>query len=145
MFLRGKVFAIAAMALVQFSLPASARTCLWKPDGFELNSDTVHWSFAIRSGSECLQGLRGKTMLIDEVKILEPPSAGSLTISGSAFHYRAPATKSDDRFRLEVSGQNHRMQGTSVIIVEVLVDPPSPPAALSEPECKWPCSGAPLR
>jgi len=95
MFLRGKVFAIAAMALVQFSLPASARTCLWKPDGFELNSDTVHWSFAIRSGSECLQGLRGKTMLIDEVKILEPPSAGSLTISGSAFYYRAPATDSE--------------------------------------------------
>ena len=145
MFLRGKVFAIAAMALVQFSQPASAGNCLSKPDGFELNSDTVHWSFAIRSGSECLQGLRGKTMLIDEVKILEPPSAGSLTISGSAFHYRAPATKSDDRFRLEVSGQNHRMQGTSVIIVEVLVEPPSPPAALSEPECKWPCSGAPLR
>ena len=121
MFLRGKVFAIAAMALVQFSLPAFARTCLWKPDGFELNSDTVHWSFAIRSGSECLQGLRGGSMLIDEVKVLEPPSAGILTISGPAFHYRAPAAESNDRFELEVSGQNHLMHGTSVIIVEVLV------------------------
>ena len=145
MFLRCKVFAIATMALVQFSQPASAGNCLSKIDGFQLSTDTVHWSFAIRSGSECLQGLRGKTMVIDEVKILEPPSAGSLTISGSAFHYRAPATESNDRFRLEVSGQNHRMHGTSVIIVEVLVNPPSPPAALSEPECKWPCSGAPLR
>ena len=121
MFLRGKVFAIAAMALVQFSLPASARTCLWKPDGFELNSDTVHWSFAIRSGSECLQGLRGKTMLIDEVKVLEPPSAGILTISGPAFSYQAPAMGSNDGFRLQVSGQNHRVRGTSVIVVEVLV------------------------
>jgi hypothetical protein len=121
MFLHCKVFAIAAMALVPFSRPASAGNCLSKFDGFELNSDTVHWSFVIRSGSECLQGLRGKTMLIDEVKVLEPPSAGSVTISGPAFLYRAPATESNDSFRLQVSGQNHRMSGTSVIVVEVLV------------------------
>jgi hypothetical protein len=66
----GKVFASVAVALVGFSQPASAGNCLSKFDGFELNSDTVHWSFAIRSGSECLQGLRGKSMLIDEVRSL---------------------------------------------------------------------------
>jgi hypothetical protein len=142
MFLRCKVFAIAAMALVQFSQPASARICLSQFDGFQLSSDTVHWIFAIRSGSECLQGLRGKTMVIDEVKILEPPSAGSLTISGSAFHYRAPATESNDRFRLEVSGQNLRVHGTSVINIEVLVDPPVDEAPSEPPldHCPWPCS-----
>ena len=118
---RGKRFAIAALALVQFSPAASAGDCMSKLDDFQLSSDTVHWSFAIGSGSECLQGLRGKSMLIDEVKVIEPPSAGSVTISGPAFHYRAPATESNDSFRLQVSGQNNRMRGTSVIIVEVLV------------------------
>ena len=121
MFLRGKVFAITALTLVLLSQPASAGNCLSKFDGFQLNSDTVQWSFVIRSGSECLQGLRGGSMLIDEVKVLEPPSAGILTISGPGFHYRAPAAESNDRFELEVSGQNHLMHGTSVIIVEVLV------------------------
>lgn len=59
MFLRGKVFAITALTLVLLSQPASAGNCLSKFDGFQLNSDTVQWSFVIRSGSECLQGLRG--------------------------------------------------------------------------------------
>jgi hypothetical protein len=60
-------------------LAVPAYYCLWKPDGFELNSDAVHWSFAIRSGSECLQGLRGKTMLIggkpDHIRIRFPLSS----------------------------------------------------------------------
>jgi hypothetical protein len=118
----GKVFASVAVALVGFSQPASAGNCLSKLDGFELNSDTVYWSFAIRSGSECLQGLRGRSMLIDEVKVVEPPSAGgSLIISGPAFIYRAPATASSDRFKLQISGENKRMRGTSEILVEVLI------------------------
>jgi hypothetical protein len=117
----GKVFAVAAVALVQLSQAASAANCLSNIGSFELSSDTVHWSFAIRSSSECLQGLRHRAMLIDEVKVLDPPTAGSLTISGSAFLYKAPATGSSDRFRLQVSGQNRRIRGASVIIVEVSV------------------------
>ena len=118
---RGNVAAIAAAFLVQFSQPASARYCLSNIGEFQLNSDTVHWSFAIRPSAECLQGLRHRAMLIDEVKILDPPTAGSLTISGPAFLYKAPAPGSSDRFRLQVSGQNRRIGGTSVIIVEVLI------------------------
>ena len=81
---RGNVAAIAAAFLVQFSQPASARYCLSNIGEFQLNSDTVHWSFAIRPSAECLQGLRHRAMLIDEVKILDPPTAGSLSISGPA-------------------------------------------------------------
>jgi hypothetical protein len=118
---RHRVFAIAAVALVEVSQSAFAGTCLPRAGGFGLSSDTVHWIFAIPSSSECLQGLRGSAMLLDEVKIIEPPSAGSVTVSGPAFYYRAPATSSSDRFTLQVSGENHRMRGTSTIIVEVLV------------------------
>jgi hypothetical protein len=118
---RGKVVAFAAIILVQLSEAAAAGNCLSKADGFQLNSDTVYWSFTIRSASECLQGLRASSMLIDEVKVLEPPAAGSLTIAGPAFFYKAPATASGDRFKLQVLGQNHRIRGASTIVVEVVV------------------------
>jgi hypothetical protein len=118
---RSTVLAIVAVALVEVSRSASAGNCLSRADGFELSSDTVHWRFAIHSSSECLQGLRGGSMLIDEVKIIDPPSAGSVTISGPAFFYRAPATSSTDHFKLQISGENNRMRGMSTIVVEVLV------------------------
>jgi hypothetical protein len=107
--------------LLELGVPsASAGNCIWKLDGFELNADTVYWNFVIGSSSECLQGLRGNTMLIDQVKIIEPPKAGSLRISGPAFHYTAPSTAGSlDSFRLEILGQNHRVRGMSVIVVGV--------------------------
>lgn len=116
-----RVFAISAVAVVGWSHSASAGNCLAKADAFELNSDTVHWSFAIRANSECLQGLRGKSMLIDSVTAVENPSAGRLTISGPAFFYQAPATAAVDRFKLRVVGENNRIRGNSEIIVEVSV------------------------
>ena len=112
---------VAMLAIALFTKPASAGTCLSRAEGFELNSDTVHWTFTIRAGSDCLQGLRASTMLIDEVNILDQPIAGNLTISGPAFIYRAPPTASGDRFRIQVIGQNRRIRGTSTIIVEILV------------------------
>jgi len=119
--LGGRALAVAMIVLVQASSPASAGNCLSKADSFELNSDIVRWSFAIHTSSECLQGLRGRSMLIDGVTVVEPPSAGSLTISGPAFFYRAPAAASNDRFRLRIIGENNRMRGTSDIVVEVSV------------------------
>jgi hypothetical protein len=59
-------------------------------------------------------------MLIDQVKIIEPPKAGSLRISGPAFRYTAPSTAGSlDSFRLEILGENHRVRGMSVIVVGV--------------------------
>lgn len=117
----GTICALAALVLCQATIPASAGNCLSRNEGFELISDTVHWAFSIRGGTDCLQGLRGRAMLINEVKIIEPPAAGTLTIAGPAFFYRAPANGSSDRFKLQVAGENNRMRGTSVIVVDVSI------------------------
>lgn len=117
----GTICALAALVLCQAMTPASAGNCLSRNEGFDLSSDTVHWAFSIRGGTDCLQGLRGRAMLIDEVKVVEPPAAGTLTIAGPAFFYRAPASGSSDRFKLQVAGQNNRMRGTSVIVVDVSI------------------------
>ena len=99
---------------------AEAGECISRPARFELSSDTVHWNFDVRSGGECLQGLRGKTMLLDEVTLIKPPSAGTVTIAGPSFRNNVPAgAPTSDTFTLEVSGENRRQRGTSVIIVDV--------------------------
>lgn len=112
---------LAAAAFVQLSDPALAGNCLTKTEAFQLSSDTVHWDFVIPTGSECLQGLRGKSMLIDQVKVVEAPSSGTLVISGWGFVYKAPANESDDHFKLQILGENRRIHGSSEVIVDVSV------------------------
>ncbi|QPF87104.1 hypothetical protein IC762_12725 [Bradyrhizobium genosp. L] len=99
---------------------APAGECLSRPRLAQLNSDTVHWTIEVARWAECLQGLRGKTMLIDQVRIVDPPKAGTLTLSGPSFRYTAPATDAADSFRLEITGENRKVRGTSVIEVDVV-------------------------
>ena len=73
----------------------------------------------MHSGGECLQGLRGKTMVLDDVRLVTPPHEGAVTISGPSFRYNAPPGESSDTFTLKVSGENRRQRGTSMIIVDV--------------------------
>ncbi len=113
--------AVTIIALLLISRPASAGNCLSRAEDFQLTSDAVHWTFAIHTGSECLQGLRGRAMLIDDIKLVEPPSAGSLAISGSGFIYKAPAREANDHFKLRISGENNRMRGTSEVVVDISV------------------------
>ncbi|MCK1740383.1 hypothetical protein IVA80_05760 [Bradyrhizobium sp. 139] len=100
---------------------AAAGECVSRPERFVLHSDTVYWTVSIPSGTECLQGLRGKTQLLDEVKLVEAPSAGIVTIAGPSFRYQGPLGPGTDRFRIAVSGENRRQRGSSVIIVDVTV------------------------
>ena len=100
---------------------AIAGECISRPEHFELRSDTVHWSFEVRGGLECLQGLRGRTMLLDDVSLVAPPSAGAVTISGPSFRYKAPSGPANDSFKISITGQNRRQHGTSVIVVDVAV------------------------
>lgn len=99
---------------------ASAGECLSRPRLAELRSDTVYWTIEVPRGAECLQGLRGKTMLIDQVRIVDAPKAGTLTLSGPSFRYTAPATNVADSFKLEIIGENRKVHGSSLIEVEVL-------------------------
>jgi hypothetical protein len=99
---------------------ASAGECIRRPDRFELRSDTAYWTITIGVGGECLQGLRGRAMLLDSVRVVEPPKTGLITISGPSFRYSAPATPGSDSFKLEVSGEDRRIRGKSIIQVEVV-------------------------
>lgn len=100
---------------------ANAGECVSRPERFVLLADTVYWTVSIPSGTECLQGLRGPTQLLDEVKLIEPPSVGRVTIAGPSFRYRAPSSPGTDRFRIAVSGEDRRQRGSSVIIIEVTI------------------------
>jgi hypothetical protein len=62
-----------------------AGDCLSRPDSFRLQSDTVLWSMVIARGDECIQGLRGKTMLLETVSIVEQPKTGRIVLQGPSF------------------------------------------------------------
>src|SRR5262249_50089891 len=108
---------LCAFAGLLLARTATAGECASRLERFELRSDTVHWAFTIQPGGECLQGLRGRTQLLDEIKLLEPPTAGVVTTVGPSFRYQAPSSAGNDRFRLEVTGENRRQRGTSTIVV----------------------------
>jgi hypothetical protein len=101
--------------------PAAAGNCLSRPEPFLLRSDTVQWSMVIGRGGECLQGLRGRTMLLDSVAILEQPKSGLIQLQGPSFRYSAGPETGSDSFRLVIVGTSMRMQGSSTIDVDVQV------------------------
>jgi hypothetical protein len=100
---------------------AAAGECLSRPERFELTSDTVYWNFSLPAGAECLQGLRGKTQLLYRVNLVEPPRSGQVVISGPSFRYLAGESPANERFKIEVEGENLRRHGTSLIVVDVAV------------------------
>lgn len=121
MSIKSVVAGLCCFAGLLLARASIAGECASRPERFELRSDTVYWSFSIQPGGECLQGLRGRTQLLDEIKLLEPPTAGVVTTVGPSFRYQAPSSAGNDRFTLEVTGENRRQRGTSTIIVEVTV------------------------
>ena len=100
---------------------AHAGECVVRPDRIQLNSDRRLLSFSIATGSQCLQALKGKTMLIDSIKILRAPNAGTVEFAGPAFRYIAPAKPGADAFELEVSGSDRGIRGTSIVQVDVSI------------------------
>ena len=100
---------------------AAAAECLSRPERFQLTSDTVYWSFSLPTGAECLQGLRGRTQLLDRINLVEPPRSGQVVISGPSFRYQAGASPTNESFKIAVEGENMRQHGTSLIVVDVTV------------------------
>ncbi|ULK95964.1 hypothetical protein [Bradyrhizobium sp. I71] len=115
--------AIAAAALVLCASPQPAMaggTCILRPQPFTLKSETVRWSFKIKPGAECIQGLRWSTIMIDNIKIIEPPKSGRLVIQGPAFRYFASAdAQGTDSFKIEIAGASLHVGGTSLIEVDI--------------------------
>jgi hypothetical protein len=98
---------------------AWAGDCLSRPEMFKLQSDTVEWSFAIGRGAECLQGLRGRTMLLDTVSILDQPKLGKVVLQGPSFRYVTGAEAGTDSFKLAISGKSGSIQGTSIVSLRI--------------------------
>jgi hypothetical protein len=111
-------------ACLLWALPpavAKARDRLSHPEFFRLQSDTVQWRMVIARGDECIQGLRGKTMILENVSVVEQPKSGRLVLQGPSFRYFAGPEVGSDSFKLMVVGSSMRMNGTSTVMVEVQV------------------------
>lgn len=94
-------------------------TCILHPQSIKLRSDTVRWSIKIKSGEQCIQGLRWSTLMIDKVSIIEPPKAGRLTVEGPSFRYFADSAGSSDSFKIEIAGTSLHVTGASSLEVDV--------------------------
>jgi hypothetical protein len=95
--------------------------CVSHPAPLRLESDTVQWSIVIARGYECIQGLRGKTMIFEGVSLVEQPKTGRVVLQGPSFRYVAGPEAGSDSFRLAIVGSSMRMKGISTVAVEVQV------------------------
>lgn len=111
-----------ATAIVALSSVAAhaGGTCILHPEPFRLQSDTVRWSIKLTSGSECIQGLRWSSLMINKITVVEEPKAGRVIIAGPSFRYLSnPGSPGNDSFKLAISGNSLRIDGTSSIEVDV--------------------------
>ena len=120
---RRTVRTIFAAAFFWALVPAMgiAGGCVSSPDSFRLQSDTVRWSMVIARGDECIQGLRGKTMLLETVSVVEQPKTRRIILQGPSVRYFAGPEAGSDSFRLIIAGSSMRMSGTSTVNVEVQI------------------------
>ena len=96
--------------------------CLLHPEPFRLQSDTVHWSVKIKSGAECIQGLRWSTIMIDNISVADPPKVGRLSLQGPSFRYFSNVgVQGADSFKLLIAGSSLRKEGVSSIEVDVTI------------------------
>ena len=119
MLLRASLGLILAWSL---TMAQAGGNCLLHPEPFLLQSDTVHWSVKINSGTECIQGLRWSTIMIDDISILDQPKLGRLVLQGPSFRYFSDSgARGTDSFKLSITGTSLRLKGNSVIEVDVTV------------------------
>ena len=95
--------------------------CPSGPGPFQRRSDTVQWSMVVACGDECIQGLRGKSMLLESVSVLEQLKAGLVVLQGPSFRYFAGLEAGSVSFKLVIVGSSMRIYGTSTVSVEVWV------------------------
>jgi hypothetical protein len=111
---------LSALVLVQGVTMARAG-CLVRPEQYRLQSDTVHWSISLAAGTQCLQGLRGNTIVLEDVSIVDQPTTGNLTVVGPSFRYLANRAQGTDSFRLMLTGTSLHVRGYSYVTVDVTI------------------------
>lgn len=120
---------MAVGALVATTASAAATPNCFKDNRpFALTGDTVSWTMSIKTGADCIQGLRWSYMQIDSVSVANGPRNGRIELVGPGFRYFANSDKpSADSFTLVVSGKNRRDAGKSTL--EITVNPPQQASA----------------
>lgn len=73
----------------------------------------------IKSGEQCIQGLRWSTIMIDKVSVVEAPKTGHLVVQGPSFRYFSDSAGSSDFFKIEISGTSLHVNGASFLEVDV--------------------------
>jgi hypothetical protein len=112
---------VVGLFFALLSSMAIAGDCLSRPEPFQLRSDTVQWTMVVARGSECIQGLRGKAMILESVSVLDRPKTGLVVLQGPSFRYSAGPEAGPDSFKLVIVGSSMRMNGTSTVSVDVQV------------------------
>jgi hypothetical protein len=100
---------------------AVAGNCLSRTAPFVLPSDIAEWSMVVGRSSECIQGLRGRTMVLESVSVLEQPKSGQIILQGPSFRYSAGPETGSDKFKLAIVGTSMRIDGSSVINIDVQI------------------------
>jgi hypothetical protein len=100
---------------------AVAGNCLSHPPPFLLQSDTVEWSMVLGRGSECIWGLRGRTMVLESIAVLQQPKSGLVILQGPSFRYSAGPEVGSASFKIAIVGTSARMHGSSIVTVDVQV------------------------
>ena len=101
---------------------AHANECFIDGPHYQLESDTVEWRMKIRSGENCLRGVRFKYVYNATVKLVTPPRFGQVTLVGPGFSYTAKsAFHGEDPFVVRVLGSKNHASGFSTIRVVVSV------------------------
>jgi hypothetical protein len=117
------ILSLSVIVFVSAHVPtmAVAGNCLSHPEPFQLQSDVVQWSMVVGRSGECIQGLRGRTMILESVSVLEQPKAGQVILQGPSFRYLAGTEAGSDTFKLAIIGTSMRIHGTSIVSVDVQV------------------------
>jgi hypothetical protein len=116
------IFLILYVSISSGFTQESVRTCLLYGPSYQLASDTVEWSMSVGSGQGCIRGIRGAYNTIDSISLTVPPHAGQVKLEGPGFLYRANGDfKGQDSFAIVVSGKLNNVNGSSTIVVRILV------------------------
>ena len=120
---RAACLVLPALLLLSGSQAARANQCFVSGPHYQLESDSVEWRMKIRSGENCVRGVRFSYVYNATVSVVSPPRFGQVTIVGVlGFSYTAKTDfQGEDSFIVGVSGSKKKVSGVSTIRVVVSV------------------------
>jgi hypothetical protein len=119
---RGAYLVLFALLLLPGSHGALANQCFTNGPRYQLESDAVEWRMKIRSGENCVRGVRFSYVWNATVIVLSAPQFGQVSVIGPGFSYTAKsAFHGEDSFVIGVSGSKNKTRGFSTIRIVISV------------------------